>query len=106
MREVRGFMVELAMVENPEERELMLQERREQIRDVAHDLQLLSRRAMGKDLVSWTLGISGTAWSATTGDPLGTALAALGLVTHLIDGPEVPTAYSYLFATQQRFAGN
>ena len=104
MREVRGFMVELSMVENTEERELTLLERRKQIRDLSHDLQRLTRTAMGKDLVSWTLGISGTAWSATTGDLLGAALAGLGLVTQLIGGPEVPTAYSYLFASQERFA--
>lgn len=106
MREVRGFMVELAMVEDPEQRELMLRERRQQIRDAAHDLQLLSSRAMGKNLFSWTLGISGTAWSATTGDPLGAVLATLGLVTNLIGGPEVPTVYSYLFASQKRFSAN
>lgn len=103
MRNLHGFMAELSLVTDGHEREQLLLERSQEIADTAHDLQRVSRRAFGKKLTSWSLGIAGAAWSASTGDPIGLALTACGLVVpELIRGTSNANveAYSYLFAAQ------
>ena len=107
MRDLRGFMSELADVHPLEEREALLLERRQELADAAHDLQRSTRRALGKNLPSWSLGIAGTAWSATTGDPIGMVLGAAGLIPSVLgarggDSNKV-TAYSYLFQVERAF---
>ena len=67
MRDLRGFMAELADVSLPEEREALLLQRRQEIADAAHDLQRSTRRALGRNLPSWSFGLAGAVWSATTG---------------------------------------
>ena len=42
-------------------------------------LQRSTLRVLGRNLPSWSFGLAGGAWSATTGDPLGLVSAALGL---------------------------
>ncbi len=108
MRDLRGFMAELADVSRQEEREALLLQRRQEISDAAHDLQRSTRRALGRNLPSWSFGLAGGAWSATTGDPLGLVFAALGLVSGVLglkgsDSNNV-AAYSYLFQAQRTFA--
>ena len=108
MRVLRGFMAELADVSRQEEREALLLQRRQEISDAAHDLQRSTRRALGRNLPSWSFGLAGGAWSATTGDPLGLVFAALGLVSGVLglkgsDSNNV-AAYSYLFQAQRTFA--
>ncbi len=108
MRDLRGFMAELADVSRPEEREALLLQRRQEISDAAHDLQRSTRRALGRNLPSWSFGLAGGAWSVTTGDPLGLVFAALGLVSGVLglkgsDSNKV-AAYSYLFQAQRTFA--
>ena len=107
MRDLRGFMAELADVSLPGEREELLLQRREEIADAAHDLQRSTRRALGRNLPSWSFGLAGGVWSATAGDPVGTALAALGLVSDIMgwngaDSNKV-AAYSYLFRVEHSF---
>ena len=107
MRDLRGFMAELADVSLPEEREALLLQRRQEISDAAHDLQRSTRRALGRNLPSWSFGLAGGVWSATTGDPLGLVLAALGLVSGVLgsgggDSNKV-AAYSYLFRVGDSF---
>ncbi len=107
MRDLRGFMVELADVGLPEEREALLLERRQELADAAHELQQSTRKALGKNLPSWSLGIAGTAWSATAGDPIGTALGAAGLILDVLGvgagNSDKVTAYSYLFQVESAF---
>ena len=108
MRDLRGFMAELADVSRQEEREALLLQRRQEISGAAHDLQRSTRRALGRNLPSWSFGLAGGAWSATTGDPLGLVFAALGLVSGVLglkgsDSNNV-AAYSYLFQAQRTFA--
>ena len=40
MRDLRGFMAELAEIDNPDERERVLLQRRQELADAAHDIQL------------------------------------------------------------------
>ena len=108
MRDLRGFMAELADIDLPEERKALLLQRRQEIADMAHELQSSTRRALGRNLPSWSLGLAGSAWSAVAGDPLGTVLSALGLVSSLLglkstDSTKV-TAYSYLFRVEHTFS--
>ena len=102
MRDVRGFMSELADIDSPIERETALLKRRQDIADAAHDIQRSTRKAFGKNLASWSLGIVGAVWSAS--DPIGLALTAAGVITGLVPGrPNKVDAYSYMFAANDRF---
>lgn len=107
MRDLRGFLAELADIELPEEREVLLLQRRQEIADAAHDLQRSTRSVLGRNLPSWSFGLAGGVWSATTGDPFGLALAALGLVSGIMGSKgadsEKVTAYSYLFQVGHTF---
>ena len=104
MRDLRGFIAELADIDNPDERESALLQRRQEVADAAHDIQRSTRLALGKDLRPWSLGIAGSVWSAATGDPIGLALTAAGVISGILPGaPERISAYSYLFAANRTF---
>ena len=105
MRSLRGFVVELGQIEDPEQRESALLQRRQDIADIAHDTRRVTSKSVGKNLASWSLGITGAAWSIGTGDPLGAAVGATGLAVGLIPVPTRPVvgAYSYLFDVTSAF---
>ena len=105
MRSLRGFVVELGQIEDPKQRELALLQRRQDIADMAHDTLRLTRKSVGKNLASWSLGITGAAWSIGTGDALGAAVGAAGLAMGLVPVPtgSVVGAYSYLFDVTSAF---
>ena len=106
MRDLRGFMAELADIEDIEQREGALLRRRQDIADAAHDLQRSTRRAFRKDLASWTFGIAGGVWSVGAGDPIGLVLSAAGVLSGMIPGKaDRVSAYSYLFAANYAFGG-
>lgn len=107
LRDLRGFMAELAEVSLPEEREAVLLQRRQEIADAAHDLQRSTRRALGRNLPSLSFGLAGGVWSAAAGDPFGLVLAALGLVSGILGSTGADSnrvaAYSYLFRVEHTF---
>ena len=109
MRTLQHFMAELASIDASDEREALLLKRRQEVADAAHDLQRSTHRTLRKNLTSWSLGLTGSAWSFSTGDPIGFALAAAGLVAGSIgnskDNSKKVTAYSYLFEAHQAFQG-
>ena len=104
MRDLRSFMAELAEIDNSGERENVLLQRRQEIADAAHDIQRSTQRTLGKNLASWSLGITGGVWSVYAGDPFGLALTAAGVISGLVpsDSKRV-SAYSYLFAVDHTF---
>lgn len=102
MRNLRRFMAELAAIAEPEQREALLLDRREQIANAAEDLRRATDRAFKKSLSSWSLGLAGGAWALTTGDALGAALAAGGVISELFGGARGVAAYSYLFAIEEK----
>ncbi len=105
MRNLRGFMAELAELEDTKVREAILLERRQEIADAAHEIQRSTRRELGKDLGSWSLGIAGGFWSLASGDPIGLALTATGLISGIVSrSPKQVGAYSYLFEASNTFA--
>ncbi|MCY4369345.1 MAG: hypothetical protein OXF41_07945 [bacterium] len=104
MRSLRGFMVELAETDGAGDREQLLRERLQEIGDAAHGLRSVTR-SLGKTVGGFSLGLVGTAWSAASGDILGAVLGAAGVTLGLVPSGRGPaTAYSYLFASQRRFA--
>ena len=105
MRNLRGFVVELSQIEDPKQRESAVLQRQQDIADMAHDTRRLTRKSVDKNLASWSLGITGAAWSIGTGDPLGAAVGAAGLLTSLVpvSTGSVVGAYSYLFDISSAF---
>ncbi|MDE2981789.1 MAG: hypothetical protein OXU74_11395 [Gemmatimonadota bacterium] len=106
MRDLQRCMAELAAINEPEQREALLLQRREEIAAAAHDIRRTAGRAFGKSLSSWSLGLTGAAWALTTGDLLGAALSAAGLVPKVFGDADSVTAYSYLFAAQEKMGKN
>ena len=104
LRDLRSFMAELAEIDNSDERENVLLQRRQEIADAAHEIQRSTRRTLGKNLASWSLGITGGVWSVYAGDPIGLALTATGVISGIVpsDSKRV-SAYSYLFAVDGTF---
>ena len=104
IRNLRGFMAELAEIEDSNEREAKLLERRQEIADAAHEIQRTTRRTLGKNLASWSLGIAGSVWASTTGDLFGLALGAAGLISGLIPSSgKTVSVYTYLFQANRMF---
>ena len=107
MRNLRGFMAELAEINEPSEREAMLLERRQEIADLARDIHRSTGQTLGgKSLSSWSLGIAGSVWSFATGDIIGTVLGLVGLATGQSPSTDnMAGAYSYLFQAEKAFRG-
>ena len=104
MRDLRGFMSELAEIDNPDEREGALLTRRQEIADAAHEIQRSARQTLRKDLTSCSLGIVGGVWSAANNDPIGVALSAAGVISGIVArAPKPVSAYTYLFAANRTF---
>ena len=104
MRDLRSFVAELAEINERGEREVALLERRQEIADAAHDLQRSMRRALGKNLGSWFLGITGGVWSWTAGDLFGLVLSAVGVGLGAVpSGSKNVSAYSYIFRASRTF---
>ena len=102
MRNLQRFMAELASIDNAEEREKLLLERRQEIADEAHAILAVTTRAFRKNLSSWSMGIAGAAWSLGTGDPIGLALTACSLIPGMFREKQGVTAYSYVFDVQRQ----
>ena len=104
MRDLRGFMIELAEVDEGADREVLLLQRRQEISDQAHDLQRMTRRELQKNLAAWSLGIAGGVWSFSTGDPIGLALSAIGFIPGFVStGDNKVGAYTYIFDIGKTF---
>ena len=101
-------MAELADIDVPKEREALLLQRQQEVADSAHEIRRSSRRALGRNLPSWSLGLVGSAWSAVVGDPLGTAFSTLSSVSSVLGlkSPESDkvTTNSYLFRVECNFS--
>ena len=104
MRDVRRFASDLASISDESDREAQLLARRGELSNAARDLQSSARRAFGKNLAAWSLGLGGAWWSLSHGDPFGLALAALPAAAAGIPDRPTVNAYSYLFEVQRQLA--
>jgi hypothetical protein len=101
-RAVRSFVDELSLLPSAK-REDVLGRRREEIRDLAEDLKLLSRRQW-KRPAYFALTALGAVWSAKSGNPLGVLLGAGAALLSPPSSQDQAGAYSYLFRAAERFA--
>jgi len=101
-RTLRQFVRELGQLPRPE-RKGALNDRQDEIRAMAHELQERGKRAW-KSPASFALGIAGALWTLKLGDPIGAAIM-LGL-TGFGASPSAPEvgAYSYLFRARELHA--
>lgn len=105
MRDLVGFLVQLASIDSFEDREHALRERRKEIIDAAADIRRYAAREFHHRLGSWSLGISGFAWPLAAGGPLSAVLGAVKWVwDRLGKGEETVTAYQYLFAAEAEWS--
>ena len=106
MRDLHRFMAELAVIDDVDNRERLLVERRQEIADASQQLQLSTRRWLGRNLPPMSFGLAGAAWSISHGDPVGLALAAAALMSQIgSKSPRLITAYSYMFSVGRQFGG-
>ncbi len=108
IRNLRGFMAELADIDLQDERNKLLRQRRQDISDAGHELQRSTRTSLGTNLASWSLGIAGSSWAVTSGDPLGFVLSGLGLTIGIAGSiagkSRRADAYSYMFRVERTFS--
>jgi hypothetical protein len=104
MRDVRRFASDLAGIPDEGDREAALLARRDELSNAGRELQRNARKAFGKNLAAWSLGLGGSWWSAKRGDPIGLALAALGVAAAAVPDSPAVSAYSYLFRVQRQLA--
>lgn len=103
VRAVRRFVRELSLL-GEKERAAALAEREEELSEMAQELQNTARKAW-KQPASFALSVAGAAWTYTTGDHIGAALAAGAAVAGFSPAPTQEVgAYSYLFKARGRYA--
>lgn len=105
------FLFELALVDNPADREAALAQRHEEISDAASDLRRATRHAFGLKLATWGLGITGAAWEAASNDPLAPILDAADIALRAAGQAakartQAVSAYSYIFDVQRNFGAD
>lgn len=99
--EVRRCVRELSLI-SEKERKRELGVRQQEICDLADSLHRLSKKAW-KRRAAFALGITGAAWTATTGNPIGAALAVGGAILGFQSTPKEAGAYSYIFRARERY---
>lgn len=103
IRSVRRFARELSLLGEPERREAF-RDRQAELDDLASELKRISRAAW-RTPASFAVGLTGAAWTAVTGDPLGALLGAGGSILGLSGSAKGEAgAFSYLFSAHQRYA--
>ena len=108
-RNVRQQVSELGLLE-PEEREVTLADRREEVRDAAKDLRNATRLRWRNPLGTFALGAAGAVWlgAGPLRDPLGAVLATAAAASVLAGaslGQQPVIAYSYIFQAKRELGG-
>jgi hypothetical protein len=108
-RNVRQQVSELGLLE-PEEREVTLADRREELRDAAKDLRNATRLRWRNPLGTFALGAAGAVWlgAGPLRDPLGAVLATAAAASVLAGaslGQQPVTTYSYIFQAKRELGG-
>ena len=102
-RNVREQVSQLGLLE-PAEREVVLRDRREEIRDIAEDLRRTSQRRWPNPTGLFALSAAGAGWIAEHGhDPIGAvlALATAGWALAGTATRQPVNAYSYIFTARR-----
>jgi hypothetical protein len=104
MVNLRRFVGEIASVEGAD-RERLLDQRQAELNDQARSLRRLALDAFKrpKNIAGFALGLTGSAWTLATGDPVPAGLAALGVMLGLVPDRSTGSAYSYIFRAHQQW---
>jgi hypothetical protein len=100
---IRKFARELSLMEAAE-RQMVFAARQEELDDIASTLRKMACGGWNKP-ASFAVSLCGAAWTYSTGDPIGAALAAGGTLMGLSGGDDSIEvgAYSYLFRAKSRY---
>jgi hypothetical protein len=101
-RNVRSFAAEISALPRAA-RDAAFRRRQEELDNLSADIKRVSAQAWRKP-ASFALSLTGAAWSALTGNPIGAvlALAATALGYASLAEPKLG-AYSYVFRSERRF---
>jgi hypothetical protein len=100
--DVRCLVRDLSLLSD-QERERELADRGKEIAEAADALRQLSTKAW-KRRAAFGLSTAGAAWTATTGNPIGAALAIGGAILGLQSTPKEAGAFTYLFRAREGWA--
>ena len=99
---VRRFARELSLM-LPEERELVFEERQEELDDAARVLRRVNRVSW-KRTISFGISLTGAAWTLHSGDPIAAAIAGASAVYGVVAGERSRSrevgVYSYLMSAK------
>jgi hypothetical protein len=96
-RNIRQQVAELGLLD-PEERQIRLFDRREELADLSNDLRRAARQWWRTPLGTLAIGAAGASWLAAgpLHDPVGALLAMAGTALGAASGQQPATAYSYI----------
>jgi len=103
-RNLHEFALAASLAEG-EERTRLMRDRHDALADTADDLRRMSRDWWRRAAASIGVGISGGAWSASSGNWPAAILAILGGAVGVGPRPKIDSAFSYLFKAESTFAG-
>lgn len=103
-RNLREFVRHIAVLDDGS-RDEAFADRREGILDHADSLRRTSRKAWGRPLAGFGLGIGGSAVNLLAGNVPGAILAGAGGLLGLKRQADAGSAYGYLFGVQQQWSG-
>ena len=103
MSSLRSFCRELTLIETEADRERVLADRREELREAAEQLRRRSWKSFKqpKNYLSFGLGLVGAGVSASVGNPFGAAAGVGVALTRLLPDKSDGSVYSYLFGAQR-----
>lgn len=102
---LRQFVAEITTVDDPNDRRRPLEQRQAQLTEQAQTLRRLALEAFKKpsNVAGFALGLTGAAWSVSTGNPVPAGLAALGVALRFLPSRPRGSAYSYLFRAHRQW---
>lgn len=101
---LRQFLADISAAEGPD-RTRLLDRRQADLDRQARSLRKLSLDAFKRpaDAAGFALGLTGSAWSLATGNPVPAGLAALGAALRLLPTRQTGSAYSYIFRAHRHW---
>ena len=99
---VREFARELSLMA-AEERDVVFEQRKEELEEAAHALRRANRIAW-KKVMSFAIGLAGAAWTCHSGDPVAAAIAGASAAYSIVAGQRSRSnevgVYSYLMSAK------
>lgn len=102
---LRQFVTDVSSAADRNDRRRLLEQRQTELNDQARSLRQLALQAFKKPIhvAGFALGLTGAAWSLSTGNPVPAGLGALGVALRLLPSRETGSAYSYIFRAHRQW---